>query len=333
MNPRGEFPVLEVRNLQTYFYTTRGIVKAVDDVSFAVQKGKTLGIVGESGCGKSITSLSIMRLLPALTGKVVGGEILFKDRNLLELSDKEMRSIRGNDIAMIFQEPMTSLNPAHTIGKQISEAIKLHKKTSEAEAKNLTLELLSVVKIPNPEKRYDQYPHQLSGGMRQRVMIAMALSCEPEVLICDEPTTALDVTIQAQILDLIVEMKNKFGTGVMMITHDLGVIAEVADDVIVMYAGKVAERASVDDLFENPLHPYTEGLLNSIPKLHRTHERLKSIKGMMPKPTDLPDGCLFHTRCDYVKDICKKELPEEIYMGGRTVACWKYHDKWKEQKT
>jgi len=328
MNLHDGSPVLEVKNLQTYFYTTRGVVKAVNDVSFSVKKGKTLGIVGESGCGKSITSLSIMRLLPALTGKVVGGEIIFKDKNLLELSDKEMRSVRGNDIAMIFQEPMTSLNPAHTIGRQISEAIKLHKGASDAEAKAGTLELMNLVKIPNPEKRYDQYPHEFSGGMRQRVMIAMALSCEPEILICDEPTTALDVTIQAQILDLIIEMKEKFGTAVMMITHDLGVIAEIADDVIVMYAGKVAERASVDDLFENPLHPYTEGLLNSIPKLHKAHERLKSIKGMMPKPTDLPVGCLFSTRCDYVKDICHKERPEEIYMSGRSAACWKYSERW-----
>ena len=321
-------PVLEVRNLQTYFNTTSGIVKAVDDVSFSVQKGKTLGIVGESGCGKSITSLSIMRLLPAISGKIVGGEILFKGTNLLDLSSEEIRAIRGNEIAMIFQEPMTSLNPAHTIGGQISEAIRLHKKVTEAEAKAQTLELMNVVKIPNPEKRYDQYPHQLSGGMRQRVMIAMALSCEPEILICDEPTTALDVTIQAQILDLIIEMKEKFGTAVMMITHDLGVIAEIADDVIVMYAGKVAERAPVDDLFEKPLHPYTEGLLNSIPKLHKTHERLQSIRGMMPKPTDLPNGCLFHPRCDYARDICTKELPEEQYMSGRSVACWRYHERW-----
>ena len=267
--------LLEVKNLKTYFYTDEGVVKSVDDVSFDVEKGKTLGIVGESGCGKSITSLSIMQLVETPPGKIVGGEIIYQGENLLEKNKDQMRKIRGGEIAMIFQEPMTSLNPVFTVGKQIMEALRLHTDLDKEKAKERAIEMLKLVKIPLPEKRFNEYPHQLSGGMRQRVMIAMALSCNPKLLICDEPTTALDVTIQAQILDLINELKEKLGTSVMMITHDLGVIAEVADDVMVMYAGKVVEYGSADDIFESPKHPYTSGLMNCIPKLtDEDHTRL-----------------------------------------------------------
>ena len=258
--------LLEVKNLKTYFYTDEGVVKSVDDVSFDVEKGKTLGIVGESGCGKSITSLSIMQLVETPPGKIVGGEIIYQGENLLEKNKDQMRKIRGGELAMISQEPMTSLNPVFTVGKQIMEALRLHTDLDKEKAKERAIEMLKLVKIPLPEKRFNEYPHQLSGGMRQRVMIAMALSCNPKLLICDEPTTALDVTIQAQILDLINELKEKLGTSVMMITHDLGVIAEVADDVMVMYAGKVVEYGSADDIFESPKHPYTSGLMNCIPK-------------------------------------------------------------------
>ena len=316
--------IIDIKDLHTYFYTEEGIVHAVNGISFSVEKGKTLGIVGESGSGKSITSLSIMRLIPSPPGKIVSGEIYFKGNDLLKLSAAEMRSVRGNDIAMIFQEPMTSLNPVMKAGKQISEAIMWHKGVSAKEARNQAIELLSLVKIPNPDKRYNDYPHQLSGGMRQRVMIAMALSCDPEVLICDEPTTALDVTMQAQILDLINELKEKIGAAVIMITHDMGVIAEVADDVIVMYAGKIVEHATADDLFQNPMHPYTQGLLNSIPKLNRTDEKLMSIRGMVPKATKMPIGCAFNPRCDYATDLCRTEIPRDINIKGRLVACWKY---------
>ena len=321
--------IADVKNLKTYFFTDDGVVKAVDDVSFTIKKGKTLGIVGESGSGKSITSLSIMRLIPEPPGKIVGGEILFKGKNLLDLDDAGIRAIRGNDIAMIFQEPMTSLNPVYKIGKQISEAIKLHQGVSEGEAKEKTIELLRLVHIPNPEKRFYEYPHQLSGGMRQRVMIAMALSCNPEILICDEPTTALDVTMQAQILELINEMKQKLGSAIIMITHAMGVIAETADDVVVMYAGKIMEYAAVDALFQNPLHPYTQGLLDSIPKLNQADEKLRSIRGMVPKPTHMPPGCPFNPRCDFARDICRQEQPDGFQVDGHTVACWKYHERWE----
>ena len=317
--------IIDVKDLHTYFYTEEGIVKAVNGISFAVDKGKTLGIVGESGSGKSITSLSIMRLVPSPPGKIVSGDIYFKGNNLLDLSVAEMRSVRGNDIAMIFQEPMTSLNPVMKAGKQISEAIMWHKGVSAKEAKDQTIELLRLVKIPNPDKRYNDYPHQLSGGMRQRVMIAMALSCDPEILICDEPTTALDVTMQAQILDLINELKEKIGAAVIMITHDMGVIAEVADDVIVMYAGKIVEHATADDLFQNPMHPYTQGLLSSIPKLNRADEQLVGIRGMVPKATRMPIGCAFNPRCDYATDLCRAEEPKSVDIDGRIIACWKYN--------
>ena len=290
--------LLEVKNLKTYFYTDEGVVKSVDDVSFDVEKGKTLGIVGESGCGKSITSLSIMQLVETPPGKIVGGEIIYQGENLLEKNKDQMRKIRGGEIAMIFQEPMTSLNPVFTVGKQIMEALRLHTDLDKEKAKERAIEMLKLVKIPLPEKRFNEYPHQLSGGMRQRVMIAMALSCNPKLLICDEPTTALDVTIQAQILDLINELKEKLGTSVMMITHDLGVIAEVADDVMVMYAGKVVEYGSADDIFESPKHPYTSGLMNCIPKLtDEDHTRLDVIKGMVPSFDQMPKGCAFCPRC------------------------------------
>ena len=321
--------ILEVKNLQTHFFTEDGVVRAVDDVTFHVEKGRTLGIVGESGSGKSITSLSVMRLIASPPGKVVGGEILFKGQSLLEMSDAEMRTVRGNDIAMIFQEPMTSLNPVMKVGRQISEAIELHQKVSSGEARKRAVELLRMVHIPSPEKRYGEYPHQLSGGMRQRVMIAMALSCNPEVLICDEPTTALDVTMQAQILELIAELKARLGSAIIMITHAMGVIAETADEVIVMYAGRVMEYAQVDDLFQRPMHPYTRGLLDSIPKLNQSDEKLNSIRGMVPKPTEMPLGCPFNPRCDEARDICRKERPELMRIGEGQVACWKYCEAWE----
>ena len=306
--------LLEVKNLKTYFYTDEGVVKSVDDVSFDVEKGKTLGIVGESGCGKSITSLSIMQLVETPPGKIVGGEIIYQGENLL-----------------IFQEPMTSLNPVFTVGKQIMEALRLHTDLDKEKAKERAIEMLKLVKIPLPEKRFNEYPHQLSGGMRQRVMIAMALSCNPKLLICDEPTTALDVTIQAQILDLINELKEKLGTSVMMITHDLGVIAEVADDVMVMYAGKVVEYGSADDIFESPKHPYTSGLMNCIPKLtDEDHTRLDVIKGMVPSFDQMPKGCAFCPRCSEAKDICRERMPELMDVNGHKVRCFKYSKEWEE---
>ena len=323
--------LLEVKNLKTYFYTDEGVVKSVDDVSFDVEKGKTLGIVGESGCGKSITSLSIMQLVETPPGKIVGGEIIYQGENLLEKNKDQMRKIRGGEIAMIFQEPMTSLNPVFTVGKQIMEALRLHTDLDKEKAKERAIEMLKLVKIPLPEKRFNEYPHQLSGGMRQRVMIAMALSCNPKLLICDEPTTALDVTIQAQILDLINELKEKLGTSVMMITHDLGVIAEVADDVMVMYAGKVVEYGSADDIFESPKHPYTSGLMNCIPKLtDEDHTRLDVIKGMVPSFDQMPKGCAFCARCSEAKDICRERMPELMDVNGHKVRCFKYSKEWEE---
>lgn len=323
--------ILEVQNLKTYFRTEAGLVKAVNDVSFSIEKGKTLGIVGESGCGKSITSLSIMGLVETPPGEIAGGRILFGGENLLEKNEDQMRKIRGNKIAMIFQEPMTSLNPVFTIGQQIMEAILLHEKMTRQEARKKGIEMLKLVKIPLPEKRFDEYPHQLSGGMRQRVMIAMALCCNPELLICDEPTTALDVTIQAQILDLINELKNKTGTSVMMITHDLGVIAEVADEVMVMYAGKVVEHASCDQIFEQAMHPYTDGLMKCIPKLDDDDTgELSVIEGMVPSFDEMPKGCAFSPRCPYARELCRKSMPELIEASGRKVRCFRYTKEWEE---
>ena len=297
--------LLEVKNLKTYFFTDGGVVKSVDDVSFNVKPGKTLGVVGESGCGKSITSLSIMQLVETPPGKIVGGEIIYNGENLLNKDKDEMRKIRGGEIAMIFQDPMTSLNPVFTVGQQIMEALMIHTDMDKTKAKERAIEMLKLVRIPLAEKRFNEYPHQLSGGMRQRVMIAMALSCNPKLLICDEPTTALDVTIQAQILDLINELKEKLGTSIMMITHDLGVIAEVADDVMVMYAGKIVEYGTADQIFETPMHPYTHGLMNCIPKLNDEEEtRLHVIPGMVPSPDRMPKGCAFCPRCSEAKKIC-----------------------------
>ncbi|NLY52309.1 MAG: ABC transporter ATP-binding protein [Firmicutes bacterium] len=317
--------LLEVRGLKTYFYTEDGVVPAVDGVDFVLNKGETIGIVGESGCGKSVTSLSIMRLIPDPPGKIIDGEILFEGSNLLEKTEAEMRDIRGNDISMIFQEPMTSLNPVFTIGDQIMEAIILHQRLNKAAARERAVEMLRLVGIPSPERRVDEYPHQLSGGMRQRVMIAMALSCNPKLLIADEPTTALDVTIQAQILDLMRKLRDEFGTAIMLITHDLGVVAELAEKVVVMYAGKIVEQADVKPLFGNPLHPYTVGLLGSIPKLTEQQDRLQVIEGVVPHPAFMPKGCRFHPRCKEAREICKVEEPELLeHSPGHLVACWKY---------
>lgn len=316
--------LLNVENLKTYFYTEDGVVPAVDGVSFSLDKGEALGIVGESGCGKSVTSLSIMRLVPNPPGKIIEGRIEFEGQDLLAKSEAEMRSIRGNDISMIFQEPMTSLNPLFTVGDQIMEAIILHQKVGKAEARARAIEMLRKVGIPSPERRVDEYPHQMSGGMRQRVMIAMALSCNPKLLIADEPTTALDVTIQAQILDLMRKLRRELGTSILLITHDLGVIAELVDKVVVMYAGKIVERADVREIFANPTHPYTEGLLGSIPKLHENRDRLQTIEGTVPNPFRMPPGCRFHPRCRDAKEICSLEEPPVLEVApGHSVQCWK----------
>ncbi len=318
--------VLAVKGLKTNFNVKSGLVRAVNDVSFEIARGETLGIVGESGCGKSITALSIMRLISE-PGEIAGGEIFYKEQDLLKLPMPEMRKIRGNKIAMIFQEPMTSLNPVLTVGEQIAEVIRLHQDLGKREAARKAVEMLAMVHIPIPEKRVNEYPHQLSGGMRQRVMIAMALSCNPDILICDEPTTALDVTIQMQILSLIEELKSKTGTAVIMITHDLGVISEIADKVIIMYAGKVVEEGATLDVLTRPLHPYTEGLLNAVPRIDRDSEELNVIPGMVPNPAFLPTGCAFRPRCPYVRDLCLR-VPEQTGVGQQVVRCWKYMPEW-----
>jgi oligopeptide transport system ATP-binding protein len=322
-------PVLQVKNLQTYFKTDDGMVKAVDGVSFDLYSGETLGIVGESGCGKSVTNLSLMRLIPSPPGKIVGGEVIFKDKDILKMSDAEMRSIRGNSISMIFQDPMTSLNPFLRISTQMVETIVLHQALSKAEAKKKAIDMLRLVGIPAPEKRVNDYPHQFSGGMRQRVMIGMALSCNADILIADEPTTALDVTIQAQILELIKELAQQFETAVIMITHDLGVVAGMCDEVCVMYAGRLVEKADTEPLFHKPLHPYTQGLINSVPRMDQAHEgKLFSIEGQPPNLINLPDCCSFHPRCNKAMDICRKKYPQLTEIEkGRHVACWLYLDK------
>ena len=317
-------PLLDVRGLVTEFHSSEGVFKAVDGVSFSVARGETLGIVGESGCGKSVTSLSVMGLIPRPPGKIPAGEIVFEGRDLLTLSSRQMRDVRGNDISMIFQEPMTSLNPVYTVGQQIMEGILLHEDISEADARARAIEMLRLVRIPSPEGRVDDYPHQMSGGMRQRVMIAMALACNPKLLIADEPTTALDVTIQAQILDLMRDLRERTGTAIMLITHDLGVIAELADRVVVMYAGKVVEEARVGDLFTDPQHPYTLGLLGSIPKMDVDEVRLATIEGSVPNPYNMPAGCKFNPRCPFADDKCRQEVPALIEVKpGHKVACWK----------
>jgi oligopeptide/dipeptide ABC transporter ATP-binding protein len=317
--------LLSVENLSTYFSTQQGVVRAVQGVSFAVKKSGTFALVGESGCGKSITALSIMRLVPAPQGKIVAGKIVFAGRNLLELSEKRMRAIRGNRIAMIFQEPMTSLNPVFTVGYQIEEAIRLHQHKSKSQARDLAIEALRQVRIPDPQQRIDEYPHQMSGGMRQRIMIAMAVSCRPALLIADEPTTALDVTIQAQILNLLDDLQKQNQMSILLITHDLGIVEERAEDVAVMYASKIAEMCDSKLLFENPLHPYTQGLLVSMPRVGFTGKRLHTITGVVPDPLHFPPGCKFHPRCpvgcnDKRCQTIEPELRE--VAGGRLVACW-----------
>ena len=319
--------ILEIENLKTYFYTYEGVAKAVDGVSCALAKGEPLGVVGESGCGKSVTALSVLRLIPVPPGKIMGGRILFKGENLLDLSEDEMRKIRGNRISMIFQEPMTSLNPVFTVGNQIEETFKLHQGLSKKEAREKTVEMLRLVNIPSPERAVMRYPHELSGGMRQRVMIAMALACNPEILIADEPTTALDVTIQAQILDLMNKLKEELGMTIILITHNLGVVAETAKRVIVMYAGKIVEEAETKMLFGDPQHPYTMGLLKSIPilgdKIRRGKVRLNEIPGVVPSLYELPLGCKFSTRCPSVMDICKEKEPElKEIEKGHFSSCW-----------
>ncbi len=324
--------LIEVKNVKTYFFTDDGVIKAVDGIDFEIYPGETLGIVGESGCGKSVTSLSIMRLISDPPGKIVEGEILFKGKDLIKISNKDMKGIRGNDISMIFQEPMTSLNPVYTIGNQISEAITLHMGYNKKEALEYSVEMLKQVGIPEPHHRIKEYPHQLSGGMRQRVMIATALSCNPQLLIADEPTTALDVTIQAQILHLINGLKEKYHMSIMMITHDLGVIAEISDRVTVMYAGKVIEYTDTISTFGNPMHPYTWGLLNSITRIDQELDRLQAIPGIVPNPLDFPSGCKYHTRCSLADKKCQTEEPELVDIeNGHKARCW-YLDEFKEYK-
>jgi peptide/nickel transport system ATP-binding protein/oligopeptide transport system ATP-binding protein len=316
--------LLEVRDLKTHFATDRGLFRAVDGVSFAVPRGRTVGLVGESGCGKSVTSLSIMGLVPSPPGKVEAEAVLFGNTNVLDLPQDERRKLRGGKMSMIFQEPMTSLNPVHTVGQQIVEAIMAHSELSPAEAKARAIEMLELVRIPSAARRFDDYPHNMSGGMRQRVMIAMALSCEPSLLIADEPTTALDVTIQAQILDLLSDLQQRLGMAILIITHDLGVVAEMADDVLVMYAGQIVESAKVADLFADPQHPYTIGLLGSIPRLDVERERLATIEGTVPASNRQPKGCRFAPRCPFADSRCREAPPPLRDIGAaHRVACWK----------
>ncbi|HUJ75498.1 MAG TPA: ABC transporter ATP-binding protein [bacterium] len=325
----GPQPILAIEDLRTYFFSREGVTKAVDGVSYSISRGETLGVVGESGCGKSVTALSVLRLVPDPPGKIVGGAIRFDGTDLLQLPQERMQHIRGNDISMIFQEPMTSLNPVLTVGNQISEAVTLHQGLSRRAAMDKAVEMLKLVKIPDATRRVREYPHQMSGGMRQRVMIAMALSCNPKVLVADEPTTALDVTIQAQILDLMLDLQAKLGTAIILITHSLGVVAETARRVVVMYAGRKVEEAPVDDLFAAPLHPYTVGLMNSVPRLSDAAQadpgsaRLQEIPGIVPPLHHLPAGCTFAPRCTYATERCRQEFPPlNQYRPGHWVACW-----------
>ncbi len=328
--------LLEVNNLKTYFDTDDGTVKAVDGVSFHIDRGETLAVVGESGSGKSVTSLSIMRLIAQPPGRIAEGEILFEGEDLVKKSEAQMRKIRGNDISMIFQEPMTSLNPVYTVGDQIAEAIVLHQNKKRRQAMKLATEMLDLVGIPEPGKRVHEYPHQMSGGMRQRVMIAMALSCGPKLLVADEPTTALDVTIQAQILDLMRKLQREIGMSILFITHDLGVVAEIADRVVVMYAGRAVEEADVQTIYAQPQMPYTLGLLNSIPRVDKAaeeQERLQAIPGNVPNPLYLPAGCSFHPRCRFAIDECKEAVPPlENTGGGHMVRCIRWDDLTLEEK-
>jgi oligopeptide/dipeptide ABC transporter ATP-binding protein len=317
-------PLLSVEGLRTSFYTRGGVMRAVDGVDLTVEQGRTLGVVGESGCGKTVTSLSIMRLIDQPGRIEPGSRILFEGRDLATADEDELRGVRGNEISMIFQEPMTSLNPVYTVGDQIAEAVRLHQGLSQRAAVGRAVEMLELVGIPSPGRRISDYPHQMSGGMRQRVMIAMALSCDPKLLIADEPTTALDVTIQAQILELMKELRDRLGMAIMLITHDLGVVAEMADEVAVMYAGRVVERGPVETIFNSPQHPYTEALLQSIPVLGMTQaEPLRVIRGMVPSPLDWPAGCRFASRCDHALDRCRIEDPPLFAVGGpQHAACW-----------
>jgi oligopeptide transport system ATP-binding protein len=321
---RSGQPLLEVKDLRTQFMTQDGVVKAVDGVSFMVMPGETLGVVGESGSGKSMTGLSIMRLIPMPPGKIASGEVLLEGRDILKMSDNDVRKIRGKEIAMIFQDPMTSLNPVLTISRQLCEAIQLHLGMNRDQARNRAVDLLKMVGIPNAEKRLDQYPHQFSGGMRQRVMIAMALSCNPKLIIADEPTTALDVTIQAQILDLMRTLQSERDTGVILITHSMGVVAGMADRVQVMYAGHIVETATTEEIFANPRHPYTVGLMKSIPRLDATtKEKLEPIRGLPPDLIDLPDMCPFVPRCNYAREKCEQKNPPLLEVApGHYSACW-----------
>jgi len=324
--------LLEIKNLKTHFTTHEGLLPAVDGVTFHINRGETLGVVGESGCGKSVTSLSIMRLIPTPPGRYVCGEILFQGKDILKMSPDKVRDIRGRDIAMIFQEPMTALNPVYSIGFQITEVLEVHQGLKRAEAMGQAEEMLRLVGIPDPRKRLENYPHELSGGLRQRAMIAMALVCNPKLLIADEPTTALDVTIQAQILDLMKGLKEKLGMSIMLITHDLGVIAEMAERVVVMYSGKVVEEAGVQELFHSPLHPYTQGLLHCIPRIDRPRHKLDVIPGAVPNPLDFADGCRFHPRCRYAQPVCVTDEPPLVAQGPRRVACFFTPEQWIPNK-
>ena len=317
--------LVEFKDVHTYFYTEAGTVKAVNGVSYKIKEGETVCVVGESGCGKSVTALSLMRLIAAPQGEIVKGNISFDGKDITSLSEEEMMSIRGNDISMIFQEPMTSLNPVFTVGNQIMESIMLHQKLDKKQARDKAIEMIKLVGIPRAEAIVDSYPHELSGGMRQRIMIAMALSCNPKLLIADEPTTALDVTIQAQILDLMRDIKQKTQTSIMLITHDLGVVAEMADYVVVMYAGKVIEEGPVNDIFKNPLHPYTRGLLKSKPVINQETDRLYSIPGQVPNPIGMKDSCYFHERCEHCMEICKTQIPTiKYYDEQHKISCFLY---------
>lgn len=320
-------PLLKVEHLDVGFKNRKSFVKILDDVSFDIQPGETVCIVGESGCGKSLTSLAIMGLLPP-GGRIAGGQIIYNHEDLTKKSAKEMSKIRGNEISMIFQEPMTSLNPVHTIGKQVAEAILIHQSVSKKEAWDRAIELLRLVGIPSPEARVKNYPHEMSGGMRQRVMIAMALACRPKLLIADEPTTALDVTIQAQILEQMNELKKRFGMAILMITHDLGVVSEMADKVIVMYAGKVVETTDTKRLFQNPRHPYTQGLIASMPRLDKEVDELPIIPGNVPAPEDMPTGCRFSTRCPFATELCRTKAPGLYGDEAHRVSCWMYTNEW-----
>jgi len=320
--------LIQVKDLLTQFRLDDGLLTAVNGISFEIHKGETLGIVGESGCGKSVTALSLLNLIEP-PGKVAGGEILCDGVNVLKMNKRELRSFRGNQIAMVFQEPMTSLNPVFTVGNQIDEVIRIHNRVSSHEARERTIELLRLVNIPLPEQRYGEYPHQLSGGMRQRVMIAMALACNPKLLICDEPSTALDVTVQAQVLKLINKLKRQMDMAIMLITHDLAVISSIADRVIIMYAGQIVEEAIEREIFTNPLHPYTEALLKSIPSLSKNTEELYMIKGMVPNLLQRHEGCLFAPRCEYAREICRSVEPSSCLVGNTKVLCHKYMDDWE----